>query len=85
LTKKQKKAPLTKEESEVLSKQSVLTQEQIIEKLKEVHIHFATPCYGGVVTEPCLSSYIRFTIMALKQWLTKVLYLEHEITLLLNS
>ena len=43
-----------------------LTQEQILEKLKDIHIHFATPCYGGMMHEACASSYIRFTIMAIK-------------------
>lgn len=38
----------------------------VMEKLQKTHIHFATPCYNGVVTEGCFGSYIRFTILAMK-------------------
>src|SRR5210317_1545835 len=30
----------------------------------KVHVHFAVPCYGGVVSEPTMTSFIRFTLMA---------------------
>lgn len=29
-------------------------------------IHFMTPCYGGQITEVCFSSYLQWTILALK-------------------
>ena len=29
-------------------------------------IHFATPCYGGQITETCFQGYIQWTIMALQ-------------------
>lgn len=41
-------------------------QQQIIEKLKKVHIHFCTPMYGGVITETCFGSYLKFAILAMK-------------------
>lgn len=41
-------------------------QKQAIERLKSVHIHFGTPCYGGNITEPCFGSYMRFAMLAMK-------------------
>lgn len=41
-------------------------QKQAIEKLKNVHIHFCTPCYGGMIMEPCFGSYMRFAMLAMK-------------------
>lgn len=32
----------------------------------KVHVHFAVPCYGGVVSEPTMTSFIRFTLLASK-------------------
>lgn len=41
-------------------------QQVIIEKLQRSHIHFCTPCYGGNIMEACFSSYLRFTMMAMR-------------------
>ena len=41
-------------------------QQQAIERLKELHIHFCTPCYGGNIMEPCFGSYMRFAMLAMK-------------------
>lgn len=41
-------------------------QEKAIEQLKSVHIHFCTPCYGGMIMEPCFGSYMRFGMLAMK-------------------
>lgn len=41
-------------------------QQAIIKKLQNSHIHFATPCYGGNIMEACFSSYLRFTMMAMR-------------------
>jgi len=41
-------------------------REQAIERLKSVHIHFCTPCYGGMIMEPCFGSYMRFAMLAMK-------------------
>lgn len=41
-------------------------QQKAIEQLQKVHIHFCTPCYGGVVMEPCFGSYMRFAMLAMK-------------------
>ena len=27
----------------------------------KVHVHFAVPCYGGMVSEPTMTSFLRFT------------------------
>ena len=35
------------------------------------HIHFGIPCYGGQITEPCFTSFLRFILMASRyglQW-----------------
>lgn len=32
-------------------------------------IHFMTPCYGGQITEVCFSSYLQWTILAMKNGL----------------
>jgi hypothetical protein len=41
-------------------------QEKAIDQLKNIHIHFCTPCYGGMIMEPCFGSYMRFAMMAMK-------------------
>ena len=38
----------------------------IIEKLQKSHVHFATPCYGGNIMEGCFSSYLRYSMLAMK-------------------
>jgi hypothetical protein len=30
----------------------------------KVHLHIGIPCYGGQVTEPCMTSILRFTLLA---------------------
>lgn len=42
------------------------SQAAALEKLKNVHIHFCTPCYGGNILEPCFGSYMRFALIAMK-------------------
>lgn len=32
----------------------------------KVHVHFAVPCYGGMITEPTMTSFLRFTLLASK-------------------
>lgn len=32
----------------------------------KVHIHFAVPCYGGMISEPTMTSFLRFTLLASK-------------------
>lgn len=41
-------------------------QKVAIEKLKKIHIHFCTPMYGGMITETCFGSYMRFALLAMK-------------------
>lgn len=41
-------------------------QQKIIETLQNSHVHFATPCYGGNIMEACFSSYLRYSMTAMK-------------------
>jgi hypothetical protein len=41
-------------------------QQAIVNKLQSSHIHFCTPCYGGQILEGCFSSYIRFSMLAMR-------------------
>lgn len=41
-------------------------QQQMIERLQKLHVHFCTPCYGGNIMEPCFGSYMRFAMLAMK-------------------
>ena len=31
---------------------------------KKVHLHIGIPCYGGMVSEPTMTSFLRFILMA---------------------
>jgi hypothetical protein len=31
---------------------------------KKVHLHIGIPCYGGMVSEPTMTSFLRFTLLA---------------------
>lgn len=31
---------------------------------KKIHLHLGIPCYGGMITEPCFTSFLRFTLLA---------------------
>ena len=42
------------------------SQQEIIKKLQQSHVHFATPCYGGNIMEGCFSSYLRYSMLAIK-------------------
>ena len=42
------------------------SNQAVIEKLQSTHVHFATPCYGGNITEGCFSSYLRYSMLAMK-------------------
>lgn len=39
---------------------------QALEKLRKIHIHFCTPCYGGTIMESCFVSYMQFALLAMK-------------------
>lgn len=43
-----------------------MTEQEIREKLKSIHIHFCTPCYSGMIMEPCFNSYMKFALLAMK-------------------
>jgi hypothetical protein len=36
----------------------------------KMHLHLCIPCYGGQITEPCFTSFLRFTLMAAKAGLS---------------
>jgi len=31
---------------------------------KKIHLHIGIPCYGGMVSEPTMTSFLRFTLLA---------------------
>ena len=31
---------------------------------RQVHLHIGIPCYGGMVSEPTMTSFLRFTLLA---------------------
>lgn len=36
----------------------------------QMHLHLCIPCYGGQVTEPCFTSFLRFTLLAARAGLS---------------
>jgi hypothetical protein len=54
----------------------------------KVHIHFGIPCYGGMITEPCFTSFLRFILMASKmnlQWSLDTMVNESLVTRARNN
>jgi hypothetical protein len=54
----------------------------------KVHIHFGIPCYGGQITEPCFTSFLRFILMAQKvglQWSLDTMVNESLVTRARNN
>ena len=54
----------------------------------KVHIHFGIPCYGGMITEPCMTSFLRFILMASKmglQWSLDTMVNESLVTRARNN
>ena len=54
----------------------------------KVHVHFGIPCYGGMITEPCMTSFLRFILMASKsglQWSLDTMVNESLVTRARNS
>ena len=52
------------------------------------HVHFGIPCYGGMVTEPCMTSFLRFILMASKmglQWSLDTMVNESLVTRARNN
>jgi hypothetical protein len=49
-----------------MTEEAQKSQDKAIEQLKGMHIHFCTPCYGGMIMEPCFGSYMRFAMLAMK-------------------
>jgi hypothetical protein len=54
----------------------------------KVHIHFGLPCYGGQITEPCFTSFLRFILMASRmglQWSLDTMVNESLVTRARNN
>ena len=54
----------------------------------KVHVHFGIPCYGGMITEPCMTSFLRFILMASKsglQWSLDTMVNESLVTRARNN
>jgi hypothetical protein len=54
----------------------------------KVHIHFGIPCYGGMITEPCFTSFLRFILLAQKvglQWSLDTMVNESLVTRARNN
>ena len=52
------------------------------------HVHFGIPCYGGQITEPCFTSFLRFILMASKtglQWSLDTMVNESLVTRARNN
>ena len=54
----------------------------------KVHVHFGIPCYGGMITEPCFTSFLRFILMASRsglQWSLDTMVNESLVTRARNN
>ena len=54
----------------------------------KVHVHFGIPAYGGMITEPCFTSFLRFILMASKmnlQWSLDTMVNESLVTRARNN
>jgi hypothetical protein len=54
----------------------------------KVHIHFGIPCYGGMVSEPTMTSFLRFILLASKvglQWSLDTMVNESLVTRARNN
>ena len=54
----------------------------------KMHVHFGIPCYGGQITEPCFTSFLRFILMANKmglQWSLDTMVNESLVTRARNN
>ena len=52
------------------------------------HVHFGIPCYGGQITEPCFTSFLRFILMASQmglQWSLDTMVNESLVTRARNN
>lgn len=65
-------APGTQQQQEILkeiakvqqSQQQTGSQESQKFDFSKVHLHIGIPCYGGMVSEPTMTSFLRFVLMA---------------------
>lgn len=67
--------------------QSAVPQQQQYD-FSKIHIHFGIPCYGGQITEPCFTSFLRFILMASRmglQWSLDTMVNESLVTRARNN
>ena len=86
-----KQSKRIKPQSESIIKQQVSAQPQPQGQpfdFSKVHIHFGIPCYGGQITEPCFTSFLRFILLANKlglQWSLDTMVNESLVTRARNN
>jgi hypothetical protein len=71
----------------IINPQNAPQQGQQVDFTK-MHIHFGIPCYGGMITEPCMTSFLRFILMAQKiglQWSLDTMVNESLVTRARNN
>lgn len=71
-------------------KQTMMPVEQLRNQydFSKVHIHFGIPCYGGQITEPCFTSFLRFILLANRvglQWSLDTMVNESLVTRARNN
>jgi hypothetical protein len=63
-------------------------QQQQQHDFSKYHIHFGIPCYGGQITEPCFTSFLRFILLASRmglQWSLDTMVNESLVTRARNN
>ena len=68
--------------------QNAPQQQQQQFDFSKVHIHFGIPCYGGQITEPCFTSFLRFILLASRvglQWSLDTMVNESLVTRARNN
>lgn len=64
------------------------TQRPVQFDFSKVHLHIGIPCYGGMITEPCMTSFLRFVLMAQQvgmQWSLDTMVNESLVTRARNN
>ena len=80
----------------IIKQQPLAPQQPVVSSAPQVpqpdwtkmHIHFGIPCYGGQITEPCFTSFLRFILMASRmglQWSLDTMVNESLVTRARNN
>ena len=81
-------APLVTPQQAPVPTEGVNLQQAAQPDWSKMHIHFGIPCYGGQITEPCFTSFLRFILMANKmglQWSLDTMVNESLVTRARNN